>query len=440
MKKSVISSLLYLLCSFVFVIFLYPSNLMAEVFSSPKDLLCKAVFQKKNESLPKGKREGKIKRSIRNEIENLLSEENFSKYKSAQGLLRLSYDLSKVKDNTKVSLIFETVKENVDFSDFIELDWKPFNENPHWKPFNITRVQMDKLMRGFFNEYGFIRRSEGGGERAVFLLEETEESLPISGEQGFERFVERVFYGNRDEALVTVVDILSVRNMEFLEWDEVLSLKMGRKSKKQIALEEEIEDQMLEELIKENLAMINRPTPFDRRVKELVRDYSGEKVLEQFFERLLNIDTSNIRSGETTVVRPLKILPREEQENFKPDEDGNIRIRLVDASLVEYLKPDGPFVAMRAHYHLTVNAVKEFLSILRNRKILFDYLNTYESWPEKHFIGFLLFHKAEREALKMAKEAGLFLVQIPIDENSMEDLKLEQLKLRNSEKFQPAHF
>ena len=369
--------------------------------------------------------EEKVKEKVRQYIEQRIVEleggDQFSKYDSVWGLLQLANELSEVTDD--ILLIHRVVESVLLPIDFTSLHW--------FIPFHGTRSELEKLVNGFFEEIGsdFIRSENN----QYMFLEENGESFQISDEEGFDRFVDRIFYGNREAALNAAAAILNGDRLRWLDWDEAYALWFGEKSKKQKR--------------KERLEELNSPNAFERRIREIVK----HGVLAQFFNEILpkffenenneEIDISGSRTGSSSFPYAFDgSNPEQEQrlrqQGFTPNAEGDIRVDF-EATLTAFpYVPKGPLMITHKTRSLNLEGVNKFVKKLKVANIFFPNVEG----DDLIYMGVILFSEANSDAIKEANKEGLFLVQVPEKENDLQILTKEDLELLNSETLQPTHF
>ena len=385
------------------------SHLLAE--TNPK-ILCKdslQTHQSPTKKTPQKRTQEQIEQQIREYVEQQIeelggNEYNFSKkYKSVHGFLDLAHELSEITED--INLIFEVVFSILQGSHF----------SLEWFRFDGTLSELEKLVNGAFSSRYSIRKEDG---KFVFRLENGE-SFPISGGEGFDRFVERVFSGDEEKALNAAATIFRLRELSsyVLNWIGAESLKAGVKTPEH-----------------ELLDTLNEPTPFKRRIDEIRRKHT----LQEFFKETQGLDVSSRSTRVTTFgIRSDQLTPEQQKEFTVKSiiDEGTVVVGFDITLSSDSSLSTGPFIITHISATLNLQEVEKFLKkldLVRAKLVFRHYL-------QKTFMGAILFNKADAASIEEANRKGLFLIQVPENRWDESDLKFTQLKQLNSEGFQPAN-
>ena len=369
------------------LVFIFLFNLFHLSYSFESHaLLCRKLFLDEYSS---------VEEYVKGQIETLEGEENFSnRYQSAYGLLKLAQELSNVTD--KIDLILKVVSDVLEGDSFIDLNWS--------RAFGGKRDELIELIGGFLNKEGELRKR---GNEYIFVFPEGE-SFSISGEGGFIRFAEEVFFGNQNQAFSAFVTVLNSSHLEELNWKIMLNspfLKEGR---------------LLEEIKRLN----SNTGQSHRNAGELVEHLVTNQLLEKFFVHEKEIITSELK-----VQRNKKydfnssFLTPEERSQYKTDDRKKV-VREIDM----LMRSEETLIIVETKLTLTSKHVEDLIKTLKVRKFLFP------KFDKKKFLGALAFYKVKEEgALELADKKGLYLLRI-IDPRASE---LEQM---NSQTFKENPF
>ena len=350
---------------FIFFILFHSSYLFAE-----KKLFCQEVFLDPISV---------IKNHIQQRVQELGGEKNFAeRYTSIQGLLTLARELSEVTND--LDPIFQAFLDSniLEENTFTGLEWPPsFNRS-----FIGSRKMFEALINGFFNREGGFRKKDN---RILFFFSEGE-SFPVSGEEGFDRFVKRVFSGDEDRAFFAVISVLNSDQIQEIEWKGVFHLRDGK-------------------LIKRTKNQSKKIGDLKNKIGDMIENLISDDTLINFFkEKGINILSELLRNE--TYGFPFSSLTSEQQkdQSYKPHQ------REVEREIdvvMESVELDGPIVFVEIKFKLTLEHVHKFLKTLAVRKLILP------KFSHRPLIAVLAFYKfSNDEVLVEANKAGLYMIRI----------------------------